>query len=246
MAGARAAEGSGGPRSAGPAHAGVSAIEGRAGQDNFVGQWLQLRPLAQAWSRVIRRFRISTRTCARPSCEETEPLRRQHAARGSQRGGAAERQLHLRQRTSGAPLSDSRTSTGTGSGGSPSTTTSARGGLLGHGSLLTVTSYPNRTSPVLRGKWLLDNILGTPPPPPPAGRAAAAGARRGRQGGVGPRAARTAPQEPGVRKLPRADGSARVRARELRRDRRLAHDRVKRAVRSTRRAPFPTAPRCRD
>jgi hypothetical protein len=42
-----------------------------------------------------------------------------------------------------------------------------RGGLLGHGSILTVTSYPNRTSPVLRGKWLLENILGTPPPPPP-------------------------------------------------------------------------------
>ena len=42
-----------------------------------------------------------------------------------------------------------------------------RGGLLGHGSLLTVTSYPNRTSPVLRGKWLLENLLGTPPPPPP-------------------------------------------------------------------------------
>jgi hypothetical protein len=42
-----------------------------------------------------------------------------------------------------------------------------RGGLLGHGSVLTVTSYPNRTSPVLRGKWLLENILGAPPPPPP-------------------------------------------------------------------------------
>jgi hypothetical protein len=42
-----------------------------------------------------------------------------------------------------------------------------RGGLLGHGSLLTVTSYPNRTSPVLRGKFLLENILGAPPPPPP-------------------------------------------------------------------------------
>ena len=41
-----------------------------------------------------------------------------------------------------------------------------RGGLLGHGSVLTVTSYANRTSPVLRGKWLLENILGTPPPPP--------------------------------------------------------------------------------
>jgi len=43
-----------------------------------------------------------------------------------------------------------------------------RGGLLGHGSVLTVTSYPNRTSVVLRGKWILDNLLGTPPPPPPA------------------------------------------------------------------------------
>jgi hypothetical protein len=42
-----------------------------------------------------------------------------------------------------------------------------RGGLLGQGSLLMVTSYPNRTSPVLRGKWVLDNILGTPPPQPP-------------------------------------------------------------------------------
>jgi hypothetical protein len=44
---------------------------------------------------------------------------------------------------------------------------SVRGGLLGHGSILTVTSYANRTSPVLRGKWILENILGTPPPPPP-------------------------------------------------------------------------------
>lgn len=46
--------------------------------------------------------------------------------------------------------------------------TDQRGGLLAHGALLTVTSYPGRTSPVLRGKWLLDNMLGTPPPPPPA------------------------------------------------------------------------------
>jgi mono/diheme cytochrome c family protein len=42
-----------------------------------------------------------------------------------------------------------------------------RRGLLGQGSVLTVTSYPNRTSPVLRGKWILDNLLGTPPPAPP-------------------------------------------------------------------------------
>ena len=42
-----------------------------------------------------------------------------------------------------------------------------RGGLLGHGSLLSLTSYPNRTSPVLRGRWLLEAIFGTPPPGPP-------------------------------------------------------------------------------
>jgi hypothetical protein len=41
-----------------------------------------------------------------------------------------------------------------------------RRGLLGHGSVLTITSLPNRTSPVIRGKWVLENILGTPPPPP--------------------------------------------------------------------------------
>jgi hypothetical protein len=43
-----------------------------------------------------------------------------------------------------------------------------RGGLLGQGSILTVTSYPNRTSPTLRGKWVLENLLGAPPPAPPA------------------------------------------------------------------------------
>ncbi len=45
--------------------------------------------------------------------------------------------------------------------------TTRRGGLLGQGAILTVTSYNNRTSVVLRGKWVLENILGAPPPPPP-------------------------------------------------------------------------------
>jgi hypothetical protein len=45
---------------------------------------------------------------------------------------------------------------------------SMRGGLLRQGSVLTVTSYATRTSPVIRGKWILENILGTPTPPPPA------------------------------------------------------------------------------
>jgi mono/diheme cytochrome c family protein len=44
-----------------------------------------------------------------------------------------------------------------------------RGGLLAHGSVLATTSYPDRTSPVLRGKFLLNNILGLPSPPPPPG-----------------------------------------------------------------------------
>ena len=46
-------------------------------------------------------------------------------------------------------------------------TEEARRGLLGHASILSVTSYPNRTSPVLRGKWVLENLLGTPPALPP-------------------------------------------------------------------------------
>jgi hypothetical protein len=45
----------------------------------------------------------------------------------------------------------------------------ARRGILGHGSVLTVTSAPNRTSPVIRGAWVLRNLLGAPPPSPPPG-----------------------------------------------------------------------------
>ena len=42
-----------------------------------------------------------------------------------------------------------------------------RGGVWPHASVLTVSSYANRTSPVLRGKWILENLLNAPPPPPP-------------------------------------------------------------------------------
>src|SRR5262249_46217684 len=44
-----------------------------------------------------------------------------------------------------------------------------RGGVISQASILTITSNPTRTSPVKRGKWILENILGTPPPPPPPG-----------------------------------------------------------------------------
>jgi mono/diheme cytochrome c family protein len=54
------------------------------------------------------------------------------------------------------------------SGGEGTMKAGSRGGLLRQGSILLVTSYPTRTSPVIRGKWILDNLLGVPPPPPPA------------------------------------------------------------------------------
>src|SRR5437016_11492904 len=64
---------------------------------------------------------------------------------------------------------------------------SHRGGLLTQASILTITSNPTRTSPVKRGKWVLENILGAPPPPPPPnvpelkeGKAALAGTLRQR------------------------------------------------------------------
>ena len=46
-------------------------------------------------------------------------------------------------------------------------TTDQRGGILTQGAVLAVSSYPNRTSPTIRGKYVLSNVLGTPPPPPP-------------------------------------------------------------------------------
>jgi len=45
----------------------------------------------------------------------------------------------------------------------------SRRGVFGHGSILTLTSHAGRTSPVLRGKWVMEVLLGTPPPPPPPG-----------------------------------------------------------------------------
>ena len=56
-------------------------------------------------------------------------------------------------------------------------TEDARRGLLGKGSLLMVTSHADRTAPVLRGKWILENLMGTPPPRPPGNVPAARGER---------------------------------------------------------------------
>ena len=97
---------------------------------------------------------------------------------------------------------------------------SHRGGVLTMAGVMKVTANGTTTSPVLRGAWVLDRILGTPPPKPHDGR-------RGRRAGHSrghddPRATRQAPAAGRVRQLPREDRSARLRAGELRRHRRLA------------------------
>ena len=97
---------------------------------------------------------------------------------------------------------------------------SHRGGVLTMASVLKVTANGTTTSPVLRGAWVLDRILGTPPPKPTGGR-------RGRRAGHprrhdDPRATGQAPAAGRVRELPRQDRSAGLRPGELRRHRRLA------------------------
>ena len=106
---------------------------------------------------------------------------------------------------------------------------STRRGLLGHGSILTVTSYANRTSPVLRGKWLLENILGAPPPPPPANVPAL---RELGDEGVAPSSVRERMElhrrKSRLRVMPRADGPVGVCVGELRCRRQVADDRRRR------------------
>ncbi len=95
---------------------------------------------------------------------------------------------------------------------------SPRSGLLGQGSILTVTSYSTRTSPVLRGKYVLDNLLASPPPPPPPD----VPALKTEDGEGGPpltmRDAMVKHRaNPRLRELSREDGPDRLRARALRR-----------------------------
>ena len=97
-----------------------------------------------------------------------------------------------------------------------------RWGLLGKASVLAVTSYPTRTSPTIRGKWLLDNILAAPVPPPPPDVNTNLEERQGRHARLGARDARTASRQPDLRQLPFAHGSARLQPGELRRARAVA------------------------
>ncbi len=99
-----------------------------------------------------------------------------------------------------------------------------RGGLLAQGALLVTTSYPDRTSPVLRGKWLLNNIFGLaiPGPPPGVNTTLEEQARRGPANDA--RKAGAASDLAVVQQLPLSNRPAGLRAGEFRRHRRLAHD----------------------
>ena len=100
-----------------------------------------------------------------------------------------------------------------------------RGGVLGMAAVLTLTSYPRRTSPVLRGKWVLEELLGHAPAAAAGDGQGAAGRRPGPRRPDLPPAARAAPQGRQLRLVPRPARPARLRARELRRPRPLARPR---------------------
>ena len=116
----------------------------------------------------------------------------------------------------------------------------SRGGLLTQASVLTVTSNPTRTSPVKRGKWILEQILGAPPPSPPPNvpelpekeKDVAAASLRQRM--------EVHRRNPGLRQLPRPDGCDRLRTGKLQRRRRSFAPRMDRLP-STRPANSRTA-----
>ena len=133
--------------------------------ENFAGQWLQLRNLDvyQPDKKLFPSFTIELRNDMR---RETEMLFA-HIMRGDR---SLLELLSAKYSFVNARLAAHygiRNVRGEGFR-SVSLRDISRGGILGHASILTITSDPNRTSPVKRGKWILANILGTPPPEPPA------------------------------------------------------------------------------
>lgn len=136
----------------------------RALTDNFAAQWLNLRmiPTLEPDRKTYPNFDASLKTAM---VEETE-LFFEHIARNDR--------SVLEFLDSDWTFLNARLATHYGIGGvigaefrKVKLTGPQRGGVLSHASVLTLTSNPTRTSPVKRGKWVLENILGTPPPPPP-------------------------------------------------------------------------------
>ena len=132
--------------------------------DNFAGQWLELRNLDVVkpdpqkfpeWNPELRdAMRTETRLFFDSMLRENRPLAEFLDARYTFLNGRLAKFYGI----AGVEGDDFRR---------VELTTDQRGGLLGEASVLTVSSYPTRTSVVIRGKYILQNILGTPPPPPP-------------------------------------------------------------------------------
>jgi hypothetical protein len=132
--------------------------------ENFAGQWLQLRDL-DTITPDPERFRSFDRSLARAMRKETEMLFHHVLAEELPAGVLlnadftfVNERLARHYGLKDVKGDDFR---------KVSLKDTPRRGLLGHGSVLTLTSYPTRTSPVLRGKYILENLLDTPPPPPP-------------------------------------------------------------------------------
>ena len=131
----------------------------------FAAQWLRLQDLDK----------INPDVRFYPDFDEQ--LKRVDAARDRALLPATSSARIARCSTSSRPTTRSSTSGWRGTTGFPDVVGSefrqvtypdaTRRGLLGHGSILTLTSHADRTSPVLRGKWVMEVLLGTPPPPPP-------------------------------------------------------------------------------
>ena len=172
----------------------------RALVTNFAAQWLHLRNL-DAITPDMRLFPDFDDNLRQAFRQETELffdsiLREDRSALDLLRA-----QLHLPQRAAREALRHRARLRLAASAASTSDDASMRGGLLRQGSILTVTSYATRTSPVLRGKWVLDNLLGVPPPaPPPDVPALKDNTVDGRLSGA--HAPGRAPPEQGLRALP--------------------------------------------
>ncbi|MFN3325829.1 MAG: DUF1592 domain-containing protein [Bryobacteraceae bacterium] len=132
--------------------------------DNFAGQWLEIRNLDSikpdpqkfpAWGPELRdAMKAETRLFFEYALRENRPLTEFLDARFTFLNDVLAKHYGI-EGIEGPEFRRVELST------------DQRGGILSHASVLTVSSYPTRTSPVIRGKYVLENILGTPPPPPP-------------------------------------------------------------------------------
>lgn len=132
--------------------------------ENFAGQWLQLRDL-ETIAPDSRRFRSFDRKLALDMRRETEMLFTHVLQENLPAGTLLDADFSFLNERLAKHYGIADVNGGEFRKVSMADT--PRRGLLGHGSILTLTSYPTRTSPVLRGKYILENLLDTPPPPPP-------------------------------------------------------------------------------